>query len=51
MTDFTTVDMLAEISKARQLPRWRASRLGRECGSRDSPLREVVTGAPSIMGG
>ena len=34
-----------------QLPRWRASRLGRECGSRDSPLREVVTGAPSIMGG
>lgn len=34
-----------------QLPRRQASRLGRECGSCDSPLREVVTGAPSIMGG
>ena len=34
-----------------QLPRRQASWLGRERGSRDSPLREVVTGTPSIMGG
>lgn len=34
-----------------QLPRQQASRLGRGCDSRDSPLGEVVTGAPSIMGG
>ena len=34
-----------------QLPRRQASRLGRERGSRDSPLREVIAGAPSIMGG
>lgn len=34
-----------------QLPRRRASRLGRGRGSRDSPLREAIAGAPSIMGG
>lgn len=34
-----------------QLPRRQASRLGRGRGSRDSPLREAIAGAPSIMGG
>ena len=34
-----------------QLPRWRASRLGRGRDSRDSPIGEVVAGAPPIMGG
>lgn len=34
-----------------QLPRRRASRLGRGRDSRDSPIGEVVAGTPSIMGG
>ena len=34
-----------------QLPRRRASRLGRGCDPRNSPVREVVAGTPSIMGG
>ena len=34
-----------------QLPRRRASRLGRGRDSRDSPLGEAIAGAPSIMGG
>ena len=34
-----------------QLPRRQASRLGRRRGSRDSPIREAIAGAPSIMGG
>lgn len=34
-----------------QLPRRQASRLGRGRGSRDSPIREAIAGAPSIMGG
>lgn len=37
--------------KTGQLPRRRASRLGRGRDSRDSPIGEVVAGTPSIMGG